>query len=299
MVSKRYVKTIQDLKGLGRIIMQQRVLRENPPFYRMYLETEVKKEEVQDPAPFAPGDRVQMVRGPQRGMIGQITMLHKEGNCAFVDGLGENQRIVMPKEVWFQGQTKPVIPVPKLIPYKDLRLVAKIQNDEGKEEDVVIHSFELKGKYFDKNINQYRPIRRAVHDSRIVIPWPIEKAEKSNPIYATDPDVVDERTFYPQSILQSTIPQGAVTQIRNVFSKYKRERYVRPITEVDLVYAREQEPKMPVPPATKKLLEELAKLPAKKTVPFTKDIEQYIAAEIKKGLHKRVTEETAALDQYR
>jgi large subunit ribosomal protein L24 len=299
MVSKRFTKRLDDLRGLSRIIAEQRIRYESPPFYKMHLDYNVLPSEKVDPVPFAAGDRVQMIRGPQKGMIGKISQVYESGNAVFVEGLGQPQRVVMPKEIWFQGQTKPVISVPKLVPYKDIRLVAKILNDEGKEEDVVIHSFELSGRYFDKELNNFRPIRRALHDKRIVIPWPIEKVEKSNSTYSTDPSVVEERTFYPQSILESTIPYGAVAQIRNVYSRHKRERYVRPITELDMIYAEKKERKMPIPPATKKLLEDLSKLPPKKTVPFTKEVEEYISAEMKKGLQRRLHEETAALDQYR
>lgn len=299
MVNKRYRKNLDDLRGLSRIIAQQRVQQETPPFYRMHLETNVPPDEKISPAPFATGDRVQMIRGPQKGMIGKISQVYENGNSVFVDGLGLPERVVMPKQIWFQGQTKPVMAVPKLVPYKDLRLVAKTMTEDGKEEDVIIHSFELEGRYFDEDLNDYRPIRRAVHDKRIVIPWPIEKASKSNSEYATDPTVVEERTFFPQSIIESSIPRAAVSQIRNVYSRYKRERYVRSITEQDFAQAKKRENKMPVTPATKELLEKLAKLPPKKTIPFTKEIEEYISAEMKKGLERRVKEETAALDQYR
>jgi large subunit ribosomal protein L24 len=182
--------------------------------------------------------------------------------------------------------------------YKNLRLVTKIKNEDGTEEDVAIHSIKFNGTYYDHHTNTVRPIRRSVHDESIIVPYPRgDPVKPSKSSLATNADVVDERGHFVTSILEPPIPVGALDQIRNPYSKYRRAKDGAKVTAKDLARYKAQE--MPTTPATKKLLEEIAKLPKKPAVEFTKDMESFIGQEVEKGLVKRRSEETAALDAYR
>lgn len=298
MVNARYKRTIDKLAGKAKVAAEARILRNQPPFYQVQLKHRVKESEQIKTLPFVVGDRVQAVRGEDKGKIGIVRSVYAEGNAFLVEGLGKSEKIVLPKEVWFQGQTSPVTNFPSLIKAKDLRLVTKLRNDDGTEEDVAIHSIKFRGKIYDQDTNTFRPIRRAAHDESMIIPYPApaEPLKTSDESMATSADVVDQKTYFPHSLVESPIPMGAVDQFRNIYSRFKRDRYAPKISEEDL--ARFKKPEMPITPATKELLAKLADLPPKPSVEFTKETEDFISKEIEKGLEKQKQRATAALGQY-
>lgn len=298
MVNPKFSKRVNDLKGLARVIAEQNMMKSSPPFYQFQLKSNVREEDRVKNMPFVVGDRVQMTRGPDKNKIGIIRALYESGNSYIVEGIGGTERLVLPRELWYEGQNKPVVNFPKPVSYKDLRLVTKVRNEDGTEEDVVIHSLELKGSSYDKHTNQMRPIRRAKHDNSIIIPYPRgEPVKATESDLATPADVVDERTNFVTSILDNPIPIGALNQIRNPYSKYRWLKNAPKLTERDMKWATPKS--MPKTPATKALLEKLAQLPPKHKTPFSKDIENFIGEQIKQGLQKRAGTESKALDQYK
>ncbi|ANB11336.1 mitochondrial 54S ribosomal protein YmL40 [Sugiyamaella lignohabitans] len=300
MVNPKFSRSIKDLKGMAKVIAERNMEKASPAFFRFQSKYQVKEVArlKNDELPFVVGDRVQMIRGPERNKIGIIRAIYDNGNAYMIEGLGGSEKFVLPRELWSEGHSKPVVTVPTPVHYKNLRLVTKIKEEDGTEQDVAIHSIKYEGTYFDHHTNSVRKIRRAAHDSSIVIPYPRgEPVKPSKEMLATPADVADERTHFVTSILDSPVPIGAMDQIRNPYSRFRRIKDGAKVTAQDL---RKLAPKtMPHSPATKKLLESLAQLPKKHTVPFTKDIESFIGHEVEKGLQKRVAEETAALASYK
>lgn len=297
MVNPRFSRRVNELKGLARVVAEKNMMKSSPPFYQFQLKTNVREEDRVKDMPFVVGDRVQMTKGPDKNKIGIIRALYESGNSYIVEGIGGTERLVLPRELWYEGQTKPVVNFPKPVSYKDLRLVTKMKNEDGTEEDVVIHSLELKGTFYDKHTNQIRPIRRAKHDHSIVVPYPRgEPVKPTESQLATAADVVDERTNYVTSIIDHPIPIGALNQVRNPYSKYRWLKNAPKLAESDLKWATPKS--MPTTPATKELLAKLAELPPKHKTPFTKDIEKFIGEQVKQGLQNRSEKETEALKQY-
>lgn len=159
-----------------------------------------------------------------------------------------------------------------------------------------MHSVDLDGEYYDTDYNKFLPVRRLTHDPSVIIPWPRPKTPLAASEFATPADIVDERTFFPSTILEPPVPVAAISQIRNQHSRFKR----RPkITAQDL---REMTaPEMPLS-ATKKAF--LAEMKAKhqkagpKSAELSKEVEDFIGKEIEKGLQKRIIEEQMAYQQY-
>lgn len=158
-----------------------------------------------------------------------------------------------------------------------------------------MHSVELDGEYYDADYNKFLPVRRLTHDPTVVIPWPRPRKPLAASQYATPADIVEERTFFPSSILEPPMPEAAVSQVRNPYSKFKR----RPkITAQDL---REMTaPEMPLSATKKAYLAEMkAKHERSQVDPkVLKEVEDFIGQEIEKGLQKRMIEEKLALEQY-
>lgn len=251
------------------------------------------------PLPFDVGDTVMVAKGPYKGQVGKVRTILRDSDYLELEGVGTERKIVYPPQVTRQ-MPSPVIDHRDPIHYKDLQLVTQIRNDDGSVEKVAIHSVELVGKQYDPETNTFRPIRRATYDTSIQIPWPstgrkLEAGKK--PEYNTAADAVDERSYWPTSLVEGPIPGGALDQIINPYSKYKRERYAGKITSADILHA--QPPKMPVPPATKKLLEWRAANPKPQRPTLSDSMKEFIGKEMAEGLVKRQKQQAAALADYR
>jgi large subunit ribosomal protein L24 len=112
MVNAKYSKTLNDLKGVAKVIARQNMFKGSPPFYQFQIKHDVKESERIDQLPFVVGDRVQMIRGPEKNKIGIIRSVYKNGNAYMVEGVGGTEKIVLPKELWSQGQSKAVVSLP-------------------------------------------------------------------------------------------------------------------------------------------------------------------------------------------
>lgn len=299
MPNSRYVRKLKDLKGPAKKIAEDNMYKHNPPFLQAQIKYTVDEAKVIKKPPFVEGDKVQVIKGNEHGKVGTVHSVYKDGNCCFVEGLGGTTKMVLPKTMWLEGQTKPVTNVPNPIPYDNLRLVSTIKNPDGSTEDVAIHSITFKGEFYDQDRNKLMPIRRARHNPSMIIPYPVppNPIGDSNPEIATSSSVVEGRTFLPASLHDPPIPLGALDQIRNPHSKWRKYKESRKLTAEEARFF--SPPKMPVTPSTKKLLQELSKVQKPQRPEFNKEVEDYISEEIEKGLQKRTEEETEAYRKYK
>lgn len=274
---------------------RQTVLRRAPEFFKVQLQNNVDETvQFKDREwKYMPGDRVQVLSGEDKGKVGKIASLAKDSNAVYVEGLGGTTRVVVPPHAFFPGQTRPVVDAPNMIKAENIRLVASIREENGAEKDVAVHSVSLSGEYYDADYNKYLPYRRLTHDPEVIIPWPRPENPLAKSEFATPADVVEERTFFPNSILEPPLPEAALSQVRNKYSRFKRRA---PITAKDV---REMTaPEMPLT-ATKKAY--LAELKAKRSAPrpqLNTEITDFIGDEIAKGLQKRLIEEEQHYQQY-
>lgn len=251
--------------------------------------------------PFTAGDRVQIISGEHKNKIGQILYKYPFGNAFAVNGIS-GERVVNSIETKLQMSAddyEPVSELPRVFAYENLRLVSTLKSETGDECDVAIHSLSLGREQYDPVSNTHKRIRYATHDPSIQIPWPLVRAERvpeEKRGLTTDPEVADTRTHYVISAIDPPLPKAAIPQITNLNSRFKRSRYAPRVSAQQA--AKFRAPEMPLAPKTKKLLNELKSLPKPEPVEWTPEIEEFIAAEIKKGLASRVSKEKEALKQY-
>lgn len=250
--------------------------------------------------PFVPGDRVQIASGPDKGKVGRILLRYPGfGNAFMVAGVGTTN-VINPIESKYaeqdQDQYDAVTPMYKTFDYKDLRLVSRIKNEDGSEEDVCIHSIELGPPVYDPVSNSYPRIRYAKHDKSITIPTPLNKPEPIEKPITTNAVAAEARTHFVTSAIDCPIPIGAIDQVTNLNNRYKRGRYARRVTAKDI--AKAAAPAMPVAPKTRELLEKLKNLPKPEQPEFTREIEDFLGEEIKRGLQKRISQQDAAAQSY-
>lgn len=301
MVNPRYIKQLRNLRGkefFKSVKLTQGSRAEG---------TEIPEAAILEPSkrlpdqemPFMRGDRVQIRSGPDKGKVGYIIDRYPNlGNAFYVAGVGTLKLInpVENKALGDPDQYEPVVDNYKVFDYEDLRLVSKIKNENGKDEDVVIHSLALGPEEYDPLSNTHIRRRFAKHDPHLVIPWPTEKVKAVEGAETTNATYADLRTHFVPSALESPIPIGAVDQITNPNNRFKRGRYAPKITAAQL--ARSQPPTMPLPPKTRKLLADLEAMPKPAPVEFTPEMAEFIEAEVKKGLARRATKEAEALKTY-
>lgn len=293
----RYYKNLEK-RPQQRAIRRLEMTKQVPEFYKNMIEHNVDKTEMLKPNEwlFKTGDRVQIQTGADKGRVGKISQIFEESNRVVVEGLGGSTRVLLPTQAFQPGQTHPIVNMPNSIPVNDLRLVVSDVNEEGKEKDYVVHSLTLEGEKYDPDYNDFLPIRRLANDPDTIIPWPRPEEPLKPSVFATSADVVGQRTFFPNSLLEPPIPTAALSQIRNVHSKFKRRPVV---TAEDL--KRMTPPVMPTPLGKKEYKAKLAAV--KRTVKKAegkewKDIQDFVGSEIEKGLQDRLVQEEAALHQY-
>lgn len=248
--------------------------------------------------PFVVGDRVQVVSGEHKNKVGRIVQKEAIGNAYKIEGI-PGKAMVYPAELLENEEESPVIKGTTSFDYTNLRLVSKIKREDGTDEDVAVHSLSLGKEVYDKLSNTYIRERFATHDPSIVIPYPLPKAEPVDPSkssFATAPEVVDQRTFYPSSVNDMPLPIYALTQITNIHNRYKRHRYAPRIT--GKVLAAHAEPVMPVPPQTKELLEKMRSLPRPEKIEFTPEIEEFLGNAVQRGLQDRRAKELENWKEY-
>lgn len=301
MVNQRYIKQLKNLRGKEffksvKLTQGSRAAGTEIPEAAI---VEPSKRLASKQLPFMRGDRVQIRSGPDKGKVGLIIDRYPNlGNAFYVAGVG-SLKLINPIENKSMGdpdQYEPVVDNYKVFDYEDLRLVSKIKNEQGQDEDVVIHSLELGPEEYDSLSNTHLRRRFAKHDPQLVIPWPTTKVKPIEGAETTNATYADLRTYFVPSALESPLPIGAVDQITNVNNRYKRDRYAPKITAAQL--ERSMPPQMPLPPKTRKLLADLEAMPKPAPAVFTPQMQEFIGAEIKKGLERRATKEAAALKTY-
>lgn len=189
-----------------------------PAFRSEYHQVE-EKERYKSPQQWTvqPGDTVMLTRGKYSGTITKVIALQKETNRVFVEN-SETKRVVVPKQYWQPGQTSHIIdyPLPQH-PY-DLKVVGTLVNEDGTEKKIAADKLVFKGEYWDEDYKKMMPYRRVKYNENIIIPWP-RPEPKEDCDYSTSQELVEERTFFPNSIVFSDSPSDLLTSMRNPLIK--------------------------------------------------------------------------------
>ncbi|KAL2126045.1 hypothetical protein VTI74DRAFT_1866 [Chaetomium olivicolor] len=168
----------------------------------------------------APGDRVVITEGPEKGKISTIANIKKDQMTVELDGNVGIVNANIPEFLREEGQT-PVQQTKAVFPISSIRLVHPLEDPEtGVVRDVIIRELKPVGMTHD------RPTRK-VFFSRIVpglnvrIPWPKVKPteHQDHPVDTLRLDV-EERTFVP-TLLRPPMPESVLDELRNKYSKFR------------------------------------------------------------------------------
>jgi large subunit ribosomal protein L24 len=173
--------------------------------------------------PIVEGDRVVVVKGRDKGRIGDVTELLKEQGTVRVKGVNLMDIIVptwMQQEQQLDGSQLSTFPKP--VPLEDVRLVYPLPHPEtGVPRDVLIERLVNVNWQFDKTKKEWTQGDRVVAGTNTIIPWP-ETGEEAPEDH--DEDTlrinVEEPTFRP-FLMQRPMPETVIDELRNKYSRFR------------------------------------------------------------------------------
>lgn len=175
-------------------------------------------------APFAAGDRVVLLKGRDKGKIGEIKEVHDESQTVTIEGLNLAE---VPVPDHLQGKPelglmdRPYRTIEIPTPFAEVRLVYPLPDPKtGIKRDVIIQNVVREPVIRDGKMIY----RRYIPGTKIEIPWKTPKKTT----YADQPAdtlriLVDERSFVP-TLLRPPMPNSVINELRNQFS-YFRDRH--------------------------------------------------------------------------
>ena len=217
--SKRYGRDLSRYPHYIRKMFDQMQNKAQLPAFRSEFRQVDDKERYTSPKQWGmqPGAQVLITRGKYAGTITKVVALQKETNRVFVEN-SETKRVVVPKQFWQPGQTSHIIDYPLPQHPRDLKVVGIMVNEDGTEKKIAADKLVFNGEYWDEDYKKMMPYRRVKYNEHIIIPWPrpdpIEDCE-----YSTSKDLVEERTFAPNSIVYSDAPTDLLVSMRHPLIK--------------------------------------------------------------------------------
>lgn len=222
------------------------------------------------------GDMAYVTEGPHKGKVLEVLAYSPQYDTVSLANVTSKKLI--PKPFWPEGQTSHVFDFPDFIPRKQVRVVGKEKDDEGKISYVVAEEVEMGEKYFDERFNQWVP-RRYIKHHDYELPWPQPQKVEDGEL-STSPEVMREKTFEFNTIGKSTIPKSLVNELRNPYSKYKRR------TLDGLQVAKLNGPEMPLTTEQKIWLAKEAEKPKKTLQPLSEEVQDFIGSKMAEHMHK-------------
>lgn len=226
----------------------------------------------------ANGDLAYITKGPKKGTISRVFQYLPELDCVLLADVTVKR--IMQKLFWMDEQKSHLVDIPDYVPRKDIRVAARDRDADGKVYYVVAEELELGEKYYDERYKEWLPKRFIKHHKTIEIPWPNPPAEPEDDYFSTKESTVLAKTYELQSLATPPIPEAALSQLRNPYSRHKK----RVLSEFE---ARKlNAPAMPLSPEQKIYLAKAAAQPPKTYQPLSDEIKAFIGQRISSHMEK-------------
>ncbi|EAA27526.2 hypothetical protein GE21DRAFT_3502 [Neurospora crassa] len=196
---------------------------------RALLESEVSEEERKARVAWcgspkflciAPGDRVVVIEGHHKDLIGTIEKLNTRNMTVEIQSEKLKTNTTVPQFMQNDAD-KPVTQIYARLPISSVRLVHPLKDPQtGEYRDVIIRELRPRNIVHDRP-TRTRSMRRFVPGENIIIPWP-----KQEPIKREDQPAdtlridVDEKTFVP-TLFRPPAPQQVLDELRNKYSIFR------------------------------------------------------------------------------
>lgn len=190
---------------------------------------ELGKREQMKFVPISEGDRVVVVKGRDRGQIGEVQEIQRDRNGVRVQGLNMVD-VAVPKymrEDGSEGDEIEIESISRYIPIEHVRLVYPLPDPAtGAPRDVVVDRVECfrqpgkkrKGKDDDDLDHEFE---RYIPGTNTAIPWPeISKSDPETYEADTPAMVLEDRSFRPY-LLAAPMPVSVIDELRNKYSRFR------------------------------------------------------------------------------
>lgn len=225
----------------------------------------------------AKGDLIYITKGQGKGKIVTVESYSKDRDSVYCSEV--YQEVVVPKMYWMEGQQSHLLRIPLAIPRANFKLAAKDKDENGKTYYVVADEVVMKGVSYDDRYRQWMPRRFVKHHESVEIPWPTPPDVKEDYL-STSQDAVLEKSYELQTIAQSPLPKGVLSELRNPHSKHKK----RVLSEMEARMI--NGPKMPLSTEQKIYLAKKAAQPEKKLSKLSEEVEDFIGQKVADHLNK-------------
>ncbi|EGD91357.1 hypothetical protein H112_01161 [Trichophyton rubrum D6] len=172
---------------------------------------------------FAPGDRVCMVRGRDKGKIGKILQVDEESQSVTVEGVNMFDVEFPAFALAEDSDKRPYRSYPVPISFDDVRLVVPLQDPATNTvKDVVVKHAYGAGPFLDRPYGSTTPRHtRYISGLDIEIPWPEteEPDFKDHPVDTLQIEV--ENKSYLPSLQTYPMPSTVIDELRNKYSKFR------------------------------------------------------------------------------
>ncbi|TKA81566.1 hypothetical protein B0A55_03016 [Friedmanniomyces simplex] len=172
--------------------------------------------------PISEGDRVVVIKGRDKGKIGDCIEVMRDQGCVRVKGVNVVDVIIPDWMRSEQGLQEELSASSHALPLDSVRLVYPLADPAtGIPRDVVIERLININFSFDKVKKEWTVGDRLIPGTNIIIPWP----PKADPIYEDYQDdtlriTVEEQTFRP-FLLHPPMPLTIIDELRNKYSKFR------------------------------------------------------------------------------
>lgn len=168
----------------------------------------------------APGDRVVVVEGHHKDLIGTIEKLNTANMTVEIQSEKLKTNTTLP-EYMLDATTKPVQQLATRLPISAVRLVHPLRDPEtGEYRDVIIRELRPRDIVHDRPTRSRR-MRRFVPGENIVIPWPRQEPIKRDEHPADTLRIdLDEKTYVP-TLFRPPAPQQVLDELRNKYSIFR------------------------------------------------------------------------------
>lgn len=258
--SKRYGRELSRYPHYIRKMFEQMQERSQIPAFRSEYGQVDEKKRYKLPQQWTvqPGDTVMITKGKYSGTVTKVVALQNETNRVFLEH-SETKRVAVPKQYWQPGQTSHIIDYPLPQHPKDLKVVGTLVEEDGTEKKIAADKLVFSGEYWDEDYKKMMPYRRVKYNENIIIPWP-----RPEPVqdcaYSTSGELVEERTFFPNSIVFSDSPSDLSKSMRHPLMKRPYKWGKEYLTKSDV--KRLNPPSMPLSEAKLAAIEERKQIKA-------------------------------------
>ncbi|KAL4930644.1 mitochondrial 54S ribosomal protein uL24m [Aspergillus undulatus] len=172
---------------------------------------------------FAPGDRVCIMKGKDKGKIEVVTRVDPDNETVTVKDLNMAD-VYFPK--WLNeiyGNNAPFSTIPLPISIDDVRLVAALDDPStGQTRDVIVEHIHADGPFLEREHGVETPRHtRYIAGENIEIPWPkFDKPEFKDEEWDTLRMEVETPTWVP-SLHEPPFPPSVLDELRNKYSAYR------------------------------------------------------------------------------